>query len=305
MKAVPVGPIAPTPLTYAAVTPARDEEQNLARLGEAMVNQTMAPVRWVIVENGSSDRTLEVARGLEAQHSFIRVINTPPASGYVRTVAEHAFQAGVDALDDLGDLVVKLDADVSVDPDYFQRLAGAFSTHPDLGIASGVMVEQCGGVWEEVPLFDDHCWGPTRAYRRSCLEVVLPLEDGHNWTNVDETKAHLAGFTTRALRDLRFRHHRPEGAGEGSRWKNWRTQGLASHHMRYRPSYVLARLVVRFRTEPQALALLAGYAEGFLRQAPRYHDPHVLDALRERQRIRRLPAAVRGRRRHGEEGHLG
>ncbi|MGO9885570.1 MAG: glycosyltransferase family 2 protein, partial [Solirubrobacteraceae bacterium] len=87
MKAVPVGPVSPTPLTYAAVTPARDEEENLARLGEAMVNQTMAPVRWVIVENGSSDRTLEVARGLEARHSFIRVINTPPASGYVRTVA--------------------------------------------------------------------------------------------------------------------------------------------------------------------------------------------------------------------------
>ena len=285
------------PLTYAAVTPARDEEQNLARLGKAIVNQTMRPVRWVIVENGSSDRTLEVARTLEAQYSFIRVIQAPPASVYERTSAERAFHAGVAALRDLGDLVAKVDADVSVDPDYFQGLVTAFSDHPELGIASGIMVEQRNGAWEEIPLLDDHCWGPTRTYRRSCLEVVLPLEDGYHYANVDETKAHLAGFTTAALPQLRFRHHRPEGAGEGSGWKNWRKQGLASHHMRYRPSYVLARFAFRVRTEPPALALLVGYAEGFVRQAPRFHDTRVVHALRERQRIRRLLAALRASRR--------
>ena len=286
-----------TPLTYAVVTPARDEEENLARLGEAMVNQILTPVRWVIVENGSSDRTLDVARALEAAHSYIRVIQTAPASAYERTSAYmRAFHAGVDALDDLGDLVVKLDADVSVDPGHFEGLAAAFRDDPALGIATGIMVEERGGAWEEVPLLDDHCWGPARTYRRSCLEVVLPLEDGHNYASVDETKAHLAGFSTGTLRHLRFRHHRPEGAREGSNWKNWRNYGLASHHMRYRPSYVLARLAFRIRIEPEALALVAGYAEGFIRQAPRYPDPHVVHALRERQRLRRLPAAIRARR---------
>ena len=283
--------------TYAAVTPARDEEENLGRLGEAMLSQTLTPVRWVIVENGSSDQTLEVARALEAANSFIRVIQTPPASAYERTSAYmRAFHAGVDALDGVGDVVVKLDADVSVDPDYFEGLAAAFSDRHDLGIASGIMVEPRAGAWEEVSLLDDHCWGPTRAYRRSCLEVVLPLEDGYNYASVDETKAHIAGFTTGTLRHLRFRHHRPEGAGEGSGWKNWRNQGLASHHMRYRPSYVLARLAFRVRAEPKALALLAGYTEGFLRRAPRYNDPRVVHALRERQRMRRLSAAIRARR---------
>lgn len=293
-----------TPLTYAVVTPARNEEENLARLGEAMVNQTLAPVRWVIVENGSSDRTLDVARALEAAHPYIRVIQTAPAPAYERTSAYmRAFHAGVDALDELGDLVVKLDADVSLDPDYFEGLATAFFGQPELGIASGIMVEQRDGAWDEVPLLDDHCWGPTRTYRRACLAVVLPLEDGYNYASVDETKAHLAGFTTGTLRNLRFRHHRPEGTGEGSNWKNWRNQGLASHHMRYRPSYVLARLAFRIRIEPEALALLAGYVEGFIRQAPRYPDPHVVQTLRERQRARRLPAALRARLQQGIGGN--
>jgi poly-beta-1,6-N-acetyl-D-glucosamine synthase len=292
------------PLTYAAVTPARDEEENLARLGKAMVNQTLTPVRWVIVENGSTDGTLDLARRLQAAHSFIRVIQTPPASAYERTSAYmRAFHAGVVALDDLGELVVKLDADVSVDPDYFEGLAAAFTEHPDLGITSGVMVEQRGDTWEEIPLLDDHCMGPTRAYRRTCLEAVLPLEDGYNYASVDETRAHLAGFTTRTLRHLRFRHHRPEGSGEGSGWKNWRNQGLASHHMHYRPSYVLARFGFRIGSEPRALALLTGYAEGFVRRAPRYDDARVVHALRERQRLRRLPAALRARHQHVAGGH--
>ena len=185
------------PLTYAAVTPARDEDENLARLGAAMVDQTLPPVRWVIVENGSTDGTLGVARALEAAHPFIRVIQTESSSNYQRTSAYmRAFHTGVEALHGLGDLVVKLDADVSIDPDYFQGVARAFADDPRLGIASGTMVEVRHGMWQEVTLLDDHCWGPTRAYRRSCLDLVLPLEDGYNYASVDETKAHLAGFTT-------------------------------------------------------------------------------------------------------------
>lgn len=285
------------PLTYTAVTPARDEEENLTRLAGSMINQTLPPLRWVIVENGSTDDTLQLARRLAAEHPFIHVIQTPPAAAYERTSAYmRAFHAGVSALDGLGDVVVKLDADVSVDEDYFAGLTAAFAEDPELGIASGVMTEPRDDRWEDIPLLDDHCMGPTRAYRRSCLECVLPLEDGYNYATVDETKAHLAGYTTATVRHLRFRHHRPEGSGEGSGWKNWRNQGLACHQMHYRPLYVLARCGFRIRSEPRALALVAGYAEGFVRRVPRYDDPRVVHALRERQRLRRLPVAVRARR---------
>ncbi len=288
-------------LTYVAVTPARDEEENLARLGLALMAQTLKPVRWVIVENGSTDGTLEIARRFAATHAWVKVIQTEPASAYQRTSAYmRAFHAGLEALDGLGDLVVKLDADVSMGASYFEGLIAAFAQDAELGIASGTLMEEHGGRWQEHLLLDDHCWGPTRTYRRACLDVVLPLEDHLWYSSVDETKAHLAGFGTRTLRGLPFRHHRPEGAGEGSGWKNWRVQGLAAYQMGYRPSYLIARCAYRLRADRAALGLVAGYVEGVLRQEPRYSEQPVVFALRERQRARRLPAAIRTRLRRVE-----
>ena len=286
----------PPPLTYAAVTPARDEEHNLRRLAACMLAQTIQPAAWVIAENGSTDATAELARRLAATHAWITVISTQGADRYDRTSPYmRAFHAGVDALDGAGDVVVKLDADVSMGPTFFEGVVGAFAADPRLGIASGTLFERSGGRWRETILLGGHCWGPTRAYRRPCLDVVLPLDDGIGYASIDEMQAQLAGFGTRTLTDLPFRHHRPEGAGEGSRWRSWSSQGAAAHYTGYRPSYLLARSAYRMRRDPAALALVSGYLARAVRRAPRHPDERVIGALREQQRARRLAAVVGGR----------
>jgi glycosyltransferase involved in cell wall biosynthesis len=218
-------------LTYAAVTPARDEAENLARLAACMTAQTRLPERWVIVENGSTDGTFELAQRLANEHGWIRVLQTASSDRYDRTSPYmRAWHAGVDSLDGAGDLVVKLDADVSFETTFFAGLVEAFEDDPTLGIASGTLLEVHREEWREWVLLGNHCWGPTRTYRRACLEAVLPLDDGVGYASIDETKAHLAGFSTRTLRHLPFKHHRPEGAGEGGRWRNWHVQGEAAHY---------------------------------------------------------------------------
>jgi glycosyltransferase involved in cell wall biosynthesis len=283
-------------LGYAAVTPARDEEDNLRRLAASLLAQTVKPAAWVIVENGSSDATLAIAQRLAGEHAWIHVLQTSSSATYDRTSPPmRAGPAGVDALAGAGDVVVKLDADVSCEPDYFERMLRAFEEDPRLGIASGTLTEERDGEWREWILLGDHCWGPTRAYRRACLDAVLPLDDGIGYASIDETKARLAGFSTRTLTGLPFRHHRPEGAGEGSMWRNWRGQGAAAHYTGYRFSYLLARCAYRMRSDRAALALLVGYLDAAVRRRPRYGDRAVLDALREGQRARHFTAAVRSR----------
>jgi poly-beta-1,6-N-acetyl-D-glucosamine synthase len=292
-------------LTYAAVTPARDEETNLPRLLDSLVAQTIRPVAWVIVENGSSDATLSIARRAAAEHPWIRVLQAPPGDRYDRSSPlKRAFHAGVQALDGKGDIVVKLDADVSLDPDFFEGVMEAFEADPTLGMASGTCFEQRDGGWRELILLGGHCWGPTRSYRRTCLDAVLPLDDGGGFASIDETKAHLAGFRTQTLRHLPFRHHRMEGTGEGSRWQSWAAQGTAAHYTGYRLSYLLARCAYRMRTDPVALALIVGYLDAAVRRCPRYRDRQVRAALRERQRVRHFPAVIRTRlRRHVHARH--
>ena len=68
------------PVTYGLITPARDEATNLQRLGECLVRQTLLPSAWVVVDNGSTDRTVDVARGLAVDHDWIRVISSQPGA---------------------------------------------------------------------------------------------------------------------------------------------------------------------------------------------------------------------------------
>ena len=56
------------PLTFAAITPTRNEAENLRRLAPCMAAQTHPPVRWIIVDNGSTDETPAIARELADQH---------------------------------------------------------------------------------------------------------------------------------------------------------------------------------------------------------------------------------------------
>ena len=87
--------------------------------------------------------------------------------------------------------------------------------------------------------------GTTRLGLRPCVprgvpRAGAPLEERMGWDGIDELRAELRGWRTRALRDLPFRHHRPEGARDGARRSAYAAQGRAAHYMGYRPSYLVA-----------------------------------------------------------------
>ena len=215
-----------TAQTYAVITPVRDEAENLARLADCMQAQTIQPDAWVIVDNGSVDDTLELANRLAAAHDWIRTITAEPAD-VARPGAPivRAFNVGLAQLDALSDVVVKLDADVSMGDDYFERILAAFTADPRLGIAGGACFELRDGVWEETFVTGDAVRGASRCYRRECLEAVSPLEERVGWDGIDELKANLLGGRPRLLRDVPFRHHRRVGERDGSSTARWRRAG--------------------------------------------------------------------------------
>jgi glycosyltransferase involved in cell wall biosynthesis len=282
-------------LSYAAITPARDEVDGIGRLAPCLVDQTQRPVAWIVVDNGSTDGTGAAARSLAREFPWISVIDAP-ASGRAEPGAPvvRAFHAGLDALESLPDVVVKLDADVSVDGDYFERLVGAFARDASLGIASGVCYEREpeSREWRPTHTTASAVRGATRAYRRQCLEQILPLEEGMGWDGTDELKAQARGWRTGQIGDLAFYHHRRVGERDGGRHRRWVAQGRGSRAMGYRFSYLALRAAFHARRDPAALAMLYGYLEAAARRAPRV-DPQARAFLRERQRLRNAPARLR------------
>jgi biofilm PGA synthesis N-glycosyltransferase PgaC len=287
-------------LSYAAVTPARNERHNLPRLAASLLAQEHRPVRWIIVDDGSDDGTAELATALAAEHPWIELLATGPASSAALADGRRegrdllAFRSGLAALRDPVDVVVKLDADLSFAPDYFRRLVERFAADPRLGVASGVCTELRNGAWENCPIAEGWAWCASRAYRRDLVDTVLELEPRTGWDALDLIKAQLRGYRTTTFYDLPFRHHRQWGGRERGRLRAYALEGQACWYMRYRPSYLLLRTAYRGRREPAAVGLVLGYLGGALARVPTCADREVIPALRDRQRLSRVLAA-RGR----------
>lgn len=279
-------------LSYAVVTPARNEAENLKRLAAALAAQTRKPKVWAVVEDGSTDGTWGLLTELATRHDWLLPV-TPPAKAQDELArgrrggrALEGFRTGVRALHGRVDVVIKVDADVDFDPDYCERLLDRFAADPKLGIASGTCYEREGGEWVRRTKANTTVWGASRAYRWDCLPDVMDLEPRMGWDGLDELSVQLRGLRTETFVDLPFRHHRPEGGREHSGLHHGEALGRASWYMGYRPTYITMRALYRARSEPRALAMIWGYGAAALRREPRCPDVRLVEALRERQRLR-------------------
>jgi glycosyltransferase involved in cell wall biosynthesis len=279
---------------YAVITPARNEVENLARLAACLERQTVLARRWIIVDNGSTDATPQLARRLAAERPWVTLLEIPGERSPVRGApVVRAFHAGLEALDEPVGVVVKLDADVSFADEFFADVLGAFANDPSLGITGGVCLEQDDrGCWVPDHVTRDHVRGATKAYRYECLQAVLPLEERMGWDGIDELKAQVRGWGTRTLPGLCFCHHRVIGTREPT-WSKWAIQGDMAHFMGYRPYYVVARSLYRALQAPSAVAMLWGYARAAVTGRPRCSDPEAIAQLRRQQSLRSIPARAR------------
>ena len=280
--------------SYAVVTPVRDEADNLGRLAESLAAQTTLPDAWVVVDTGTTDGSQRVVDGLARAHPWVTAIDLDGDPQLARGgPIARAFEAGLAELGDLPDVVVKLDADLSFEPDYFERLLAEFDADARLGLASGTCFELTEGRWLERRVTAGTVWGASRAYRGACLRELLPLHRGMGWDGIDEARAAARGWTTRTFRDVPFRHHRREGERDGSQRAARAAQGRAAFYMGYRFSYLALRAVHHARRDPAAFAMIGGYLGAALRRQPRCDDETVVRYMRERQRLRALPRRAR------------
>ncbi len=276
---------------YVVITPVRDEESFLPLTIASMTRQTVRPAEWVIVDDGSKDRTGEIADQAGREHSWIRVVHRTDR-GYRRWGAGiiEAFYDGFNALTCRNwDFMSKLDGDLSFEPEYFEQAISKFEDDSCLGIGGGILYhyESMQMVWEKHPTF--HVRGGTKIYRRACWESIGGLWVGPGSDTVDEVKANMQGWTTRSFTDLHLQHHRFTGASWG-RWGGLVKDGKIDYVSGYHPLFLAAKAAVRLPRKPyflSSLALLYGYITAYLQNTPRVNDPELIRYLR-RQQLARL-----------------
>jgi glycosyltransferase involved in cell wall biosynthesis len=258
-----------------------------------MAAQTLLPRQWVIVDDGSTDKTAGILAEAAGMHPWLTVVRRPDR-GFRKSgggVVE-AFYDGYAALNGADwDFVVKLDGDLSMEPDYFERCLARFTAEPRLGIGGGTVCVMKDGQ----PRVDSpgdppfHVRGATKIYRRECWDQIHPLLAAPGWDTIDEVKANMHGWATCTFAELRLLQLRTTGAVDGS-WANWFKNGVANYATGYHPAFMFAKCVKRSWEKPRlvaAAALWAGFCSGYVKRRPRLQDKAAVRYLREQQ-LRRL-----------------
>jgi glycosyltransferase involved in cell wall biosynthesis len=274
---------------YVIITPVRNEANFVVRTITSVASQTLLPLQWVIVDDGSTDGTAEILEEAAAQYPWMTVVRRAdrgfrkPGGGVVE-----AFYDGYAALtEESWDFIVKLDGDLSFDPDYFEKCLRRFAGEPRLGIGGGLIyVAREYGL--KVDCADDppfHVRGATRIYRRACWELVHPLVPAPGWDTIDEVKANLSGWRTGTFREISLIQHRETGGADGM-WTTWFKNGLASYVTGYHPLFMLAKCVKYLWAKPRVVAsaaMFAGFCSGYLKRQPHVADPSSIRYLRRQQ----------------------
>jgi poly-beta-1,6-N-acetyl-D-glucosamine synthase len=278
---------------YVVVSPVRNEGQHLPLTIKCMIAQTVAPTHWIIVNDGSTDQTRQLAEEAAHAYPWIQVINRPDR-GYRKAGGGvmDAFYAGYRLVEDKAwDYLVKLDGDLSFTAEYFEQCFQRFDENPRLGIAGGTICSDTDGVIDVESKIDPkfHVRGATKIYRRACWRDIGCLIKAPGWDTLDEVKANMLGWVTFTFRDVTLIHHRPTGAAYGT-LKDMTKSGMANYIAGYHPLFMLIKCLRRMAKRPYffgGCALLFGFIKGYVDRIPRVDDKALVDYFR-RQQMNRL-----------------
>jgi poly-beta-1,6-N-acetyl-D-glucosamine synthase len=270
---------------YAIVTPVRDEEAYIGAMIESIATQTILPEKWIIVDDGSSDKTVEIVESYARRFKFIKLLQLPTRDRR-RPGGEEAIPSALRLLDvNKFEYLARYDADLSFSPDYIERIMNEFKRDPLLGIAGGGLYIDKGGKLEFEKNPEYHVRGALKMYRRECFESIGGLTTQIGWDTVDEVSAWTKGWRTRSFYDLKVIHRRPTGEGIET-GRIYRERGRAEYLTCSHPLFVLAktlRLAVTRRSILKPLCYLKGFVASYLRHEKRICDPAFAKARRDQQ----------------------
>jgi poly-beta-1,6-N-acetyl-D-glucosamine synthase len=269
-------------MNFVIITPAYNEGKYIQETIESVLTQALKPALWVIVDDGSTDQTAEIVKRYAAEYSWIHYVFRPKKSGqsyYASNV--YAIQEGVNKLQDVNyDFLAILDADITLPPDYYNKIQEAFLRDLRLGIASGNCADKIDGRLIK-HLYDRRsCAKAIMVFRRECFEQIggfVPLKYGGEDT-CSCFMARMAGWKTWAFHELLVIHNKPLGTGPSKNILKIRfRQGVGEYYLGSHPLFVLLKSMRRcIKESPYGIGgimRLAGFVHAhFLREKRQIPD---------------------------------
>jgi biofilm PGA synthesis N-glycosyltransferase PgaC len=283
---------------YVLITPARNEAQFIELTLKSVVAQTIPPLKWVIVSDGSTDGTDELVRKYAADHVWIELVRMPERKERHFAGKVHAFNVGYQRVADLPyEVIANLDGDVSFDCDYFEFLMTKFASNPRLGVG-GTPFREGSFQYDYRFTSIDHVSGQVQVFRRACFEEIggyTPRKAG-GVDLVAVTTARMKGWETRTFVDKPYVHHRQMSTANQHRLLVPLRGGRLDYILGSHPLWEVFRCAYQ-TTRPPIIAggclRLAGFVWAAISGVQKEVPPDLL-RFRRREQMRRLSAFVKG-----------
>ncbi len=292
--------------SYVLMSAAHNEESLIEGALRSVLNQTVLPKAWAIVNDNSSDGTADILNRYAQKYDFIRVLHVTRAPGRNFGAKGKALQYGAQIIEGLDyEFIGNVDADVSLEPFYFEILLRNFELDPGLGLAGGFLYEDCRGKYRCLRINDVHnVFHGAQLVRRRCYESIggyaVLKYGGEDW--YAQTRAKMNGWRVKSFPGLKIFHHR-HTTGGSTQLRNAFRLGRLDYSFGSDPLFEFLKCLRRIPERPylgNALARLTGFIWPHLCREPVSVPQDFASFLRREQRQRILRVLQRGSVVHSE-----
>jgi poly-beta-1,6-N-acetyl-D-glucosamine synthase len=274
-------------ISYIIICPVRNEEKYLGRTIESIAAQTILPAQYIIVDDGSTDRTPEILLEACAKYPWISTVRRQDRGE--RKVGPGVVEAFYDGYRSIAvkeyAFICKMDGDLTVGPDYFETLMAKFLQDRYLGAASGkLFLDLDDGKLVEERITDESVLGGTLFLRRECYDAIGGFVQQVMWDGITFHRCRMEGYRTRSFRDpdLMIFDHRIMGSSHKSIFHGRTRWGWGQYFMGTHPLYILAVGAYRMFERPYiagGLLILWGYVKAWITRTQRYDYPGFRKSL--------------------------
>ena len=282
----------PTPSKYVLITPARNEAAFIELTLKSVVSQTVKPVRWVIVSDGSTDGTDEIVERYAADNPWIELVRMPERRERHFAGKVMAFNQGWERVKHLEYTIIgSLDADISFDGDYIEFLLAKFAENPRLGVG-GTPFTEGKGTYDFRFSSIEHVSGACQLFRRECFEEIggyIPIKGG-GIDLVAVVTSRMKGWQTRSFPEKVCFHHRKMGSGMNKGLKLPFKWGQSDYRLGGHPAWEIFRCFYQMSKRPYVvggLLCLSGYYVALISRCPRAVSAEFAE-FRGKEQMQRL-----------------
>lgn len=275
---------------YVIITAARNEEAYIEKTIKSVLCQTILPKKWVIVSDASKDRTDEIVKQYAGEYKFLQLLRLDKKD-YAEDFASkvHAIRKGYEELKDVKyNFIGNLDADVSIETDYYENILRKFAENTKLGIASGFVYEEDHGRFKSRPYNKVRdISGAAQVFRCECYEAIggyIPVPEGGEDT-IAAISARMKGWEVRAFPNFKVYHHKKGVDVRGVLRERFR-DGAIGFSIGSHPLFEIMKSFRRIGQRPflvSSLVRLLGFFSQYCLRKDRVVNKEFIKFLREDQ----------------------